>query len=163
MSYTEMMARFGLIPSDTANEFKHWGFPQPEAKPGEEVTPDVIVTALRERAESADATEIRETDLDIIKQYTATRQQGRLHLVIRTLDGDQVNEGNIKIVFGRTGRGEYIIPWTSDSIVEYMVDADTYLQDGRKRVRFMSVREVWHGEMKSFMVATPEVTNDPEE
>jgi hypothetical protein len=162
MSYTELLAKFGLIPKEVSSQFNNWGFPQPEAQEVPDVPPEAIVTALRERAEGQEATEIRETDLDILPEYTATRQSGKLHLVIRSLNTEVLNEGDIKITFGRTKRGDYIIPWTAEAITEYMVDPDSYLQDGRRRIRFKNVHEVWYGESKTFMVATPEEQDDHE-
>lgn len=161
MSYTELMARLNLLPKEVAAEFSRWGHPQPEGAASNE-TAEVVVTALRERIEGEEATDIRQTDLDVLHQYMDSRQTGRLHLVIKGLTGEEVSSGDLKIVFGKTPRGEYIIPWNHDSIEEYLVDHDTYLQDGRRRVRFKTTRELWYGESKAFVVATPEDTDDVE-
>ena len=156
MSISEVFSRIGVVDPQMLAELRRWGFPIPEAKsPGAAISDaNAAVQALREVIESEEAVAIRQTDMDILKQYTNTMKKGRLHLTVRDLRGEEINKGDFEVTFGRAG-SDYIIPWDNDSIEEFMLDDETYLQDGKRRVRFSTVRELCFGSTKAFMLCTP--------
>ena len=158
MSISEVFSRIGVVDPQMLAELRRWGFPIPEAKtPAASISDaDAAVQALREVIESEEAVAIKQTDMDILKQYTSSMKKGRLHLTVKDLRGEEINRGNFEVTFGRAyPSGDYIIPWDNESIEEFMLDGDTYLQDGKRRIRFNTVRELFFGDTKAFMICAP--------
>jgi hypothetical protein len=92
---------------------------------------------------------VRETDLEVIRQYAATTRVGTLHMEI-----DEDQQGDAEVTYGRTRLGEYIIAWQSDSIEDLLTNGLTYLIEDGKRVFFKDMRELFFGDRKVFMVCT---------
>src|SRR3972149_4268245 len=132
---TEAVTKAGLINEDMVRELQKWGLPVslPEVAPYEDR--EAAVQAIQEAIEDPGQVEVKQTDLDCLNQYLETRTEGKLHVVSGT------EKATFPISFGRTLMGEYIIPWRSNSIVELMVNGDTYLMDGKKKIYFQDVRE----------------------
>lgn len=158
MNISEVFSRIGVVDPHMLAELRRWGHPIPEATETTKAIVDLdsAVQAIREVVEGEEAILVRQTDMDVLKQYAATMRKGRLHLTVRGLRGDEINQGDFEVTFGRTRLGgDYIIPWDSESVEEFMLDEGTYLQDGKRRIRFESVKELFFGDTRAFMICTP--------
>jgi hypothetical protein len=116
-------------------------------------TPESIVQRLHEALESGEVVEIRATDVDIVNLWLRTRQKAKLHLPDPGKEGKTVA---INVEYCLNKMGEYVIPWTSEGIMDLMMDEDTYLKPvGSPRVHFADVRELFFGDHKAFIVLEP--------
>lgn len=151
MSISEVVARVGIIDPLMLAELRRWGFPIAETPEGTRIDdPEAAIEAIQEAIESEEQVEVRTTDLDVFKQYVETCKDGKLHLVARE------QHGEFTVSFGRTKYGnEYIIPWRTSSVEEFMTNGETYLLDGRRKIYFSDIREVFYGDVKAFMICTP--------
>ena len=145
--------RTGLLKASQLAEFYRWGL-LPD--PGREATPaPTSLAELNQQLEQALEEEhlaiIRETDLDILQRYLDTQRVGRLHITA----GEEKTA--FDVTHGRTLLGEYVLPWRGENIEELLTNGHTYLEDKEKKVFFSSVREVFFGETKCFLVCTPSV------
>jgi len=158
---TEVLDKLGVLPETTVKELARWpGGQLPPATYGEPAAAasgEEAVAAIRDVIEGEGQVELRETDPDLLRRYATSKRSGKLLLVIKDTRGNEVERSSFKIEFGQTSLGEYIIPWASESIAEYMLDPDTYLLVNSKKIKFINVREAYYGPEKVFMVATPEV------
>jgi hypothetical protein len=158
------VVRSGLISSEVLRELQRWGLPVALVSVPEEgvlENPKQIVDLIQNALEDADQVKINETDLDLLTRYLdpAYRKEGTL--VVK--DGKQ--KATSKVLYSVTPLGEYAIPWVSESIADFMTNGQTYLRfklsDGSSsRVTFSSVREVFFGDQKAFMVCTPGVADE---
>jgi len=140
----------GLIPESVIQELNRWGLPIEMVEEGEILnTPEAIVNRIQEALEGEDLVRIRDTDLDILRCYLSEQKQGILRVA-----GDN-ETANVEVSFCVTPMGEYVIPWRSESIREFMTDPRTYLKTDGKKIGFSDVRELFFGEHKAFMVCTP--------
>lgn len=152
------VVRAGIIPKESLAELQRWGLPVEELN-------DVIVSAetaqqaidiICDALDADDQTAIRESDLEIIKMWLNPENQieGKLQLPI---DG---RKSNFKVTFCRTRMGEYVIPWNSESVADFLLTVESllrYEEDGvKKKVHFLDVRELFVGDHKAFMVCTGE-------
>jgi hypothetical protein len=147
---TKAVLMSGAIDSGMLQELSKWKLPidTVEDKPYE--SPEEVIAAIEEALTGADQVELRTTDLDILKQYFRTCRPGKL--VLNTEGGN----GEIDIRFGVSSMGEYIIPWNADSIVEFILDKESYLLDVRRKVFMSEVQELYFGPDKVFMLCTPD-------
>lgn len=148
---TEAVARAGLVNEDMVKELQKWGLPVGLTESDFYPDKEAAVQAIQEAIEEPGQVEVKQTDLDCLRQYLETRSEAKLHVV------SGIEKATFPVSFGRTLMGEYIIPWRSNSIVELMTNGDTYLLDDKKKVYFQDVRELYFGDVKAFMVCTPSV------
>lgn len=151
MTISEIVARVGIIDKNMSAELRRWGFPIIELPEGERIDdPDVAIEAIQEAIESEEQIELRTTDLDVFRQFMETRKDGKLHLVVREQTGE------FSVSFGRMKHGDdYIIPWNTSSIEEFITNGDSYLIDGRRKIYFSACHELFYGDVKAFMICTP--------
>jgi hypothetical protein len=156
---TAAVLKSGIISPSMLAEFKRWKAPidVPEEMPDK---PPQSIEEAAEAIEKALQSEgyaiTRETDLEILPQYLSTQQNGTLHMEIYTDDPTVESMADIPIVFGRTPLGEYIIPWKSESIALELTNGACYLGTTEGNVAIQTVRELFYGEHKAFMVCTGE-------
>lgn len=149
-SVTLAVIKSGLVSKDTLRELNHWGLPIEMIEENEVLdTPEAIVGRIQEALEGEDLVKIRDTDLDVLRCYLTCQKQGMLRVA-----GDD-GVANVEVSYCVTPMGEYVIPWRSESIREYMTDPNTYLKADGGKVGFSDVRELFFGEHKAFMVCTP--------
>jgi adenine specific DNA methylase Mod len=94
----------------------------------------------------------------VLKQYLDTQMQGVLHVEIFVAETDTTNFADIPVSFGITPSIEYIIPYRSESITEEMTNGLTHLRSAREggpKIYFSSVRELFFGDTKAFLLCTP--------
>jgi hypothetical protein len=143
------MLASGLLPKENLAEFQRWGFLPPGEIPDipTPTNPEQLTANLEYALQQEDLVIIRETDLESLKHYLSTMRPGTLHVV----NGD--TSGDVTVMYGVNNFGEYILPWTSDGIEDILTNGETYLIDESKtRVYFSSVRELFYGEVKAFVV-----------
>jgi hypothetical protein len=118
--------------------------------------PEQVVQAIEEALQDEGLVLTRHTDLDAINLFLSTAKTGTLHVVIEAEDGPE-QVADIECFYGRTLMGDYIIKWHSDSIEDVMTNGKTHLKDmdDSQDVYFTSVREIFFGETKAFVVCTP--------
>jgi hypothetical protein len=147
------MVQSGLIDEDWLKQMRGWGLLSTPEEAEPITDPQVLVDRLREVIESREAVELRDTDLDIVRQYLAKREKGKLHVPNPEESGKTVP---LPVEFCRTVLGEYVIPWTSESIRDLLTDEQTYLKVvGRPRIQFQEVRELFYDRQRAFVVCTP--------
>lgn len=150
-SITRAIVRSGLIPTENLAEFRKWGLPIPkdEEIPPAPTDPEKLVQQLDQALQQEDMVIIRETDLNVVHTYLKTMKAGTLHLV---MDDDMVR-GEFPVAYGVTETGEYIMPWQAEAIDDMMVNGLTYLLTTEdKKVYFNTVRELFFGTQKAFML-----------
>jgi len=150
---TPIVIRAGILSADMVSELQRWGLPV-EFTDTDSVleTPDQVVEAIQEAIESRDLVELRDTDLDAIRQYVFHQTKGKLHLHDTITD----QSSQMECYYSKTSLGEYLIPWRAESIQALMTDPGSYLKEGSgQRVYFHDVRELFFGELKAFMVCVP--------
>ena len=143
----------GLIKGDWIEQLRRWGLLTTEAEVRPFTEPEEVAARIQQVLESSDVVEIRDTDLDIIQRYLSNREKGKLHV---PSPEDEMKTVPIPVEFCRSAMGEYVIPWTTESIRDLMLDEYTYLKPkGAPRVRFQEVRELLYDAKKAFMVCSP--------
>lgn len=147
---TQILIKAGIVPPETIALMHRWGMlVEPLDEGGAYDTPEAITEAIQEVVDRGETVKLRDTDLDIIKQYINNQQAGRLYLK----DEETGQRANAATFYCRTRLGEYVIPWRSESIVDLLIEPHSYLktEDGEK-VHFSDVRELFFGDEKAFMV-----------
>ena len=138
--------RAGLISPSAVAEIKRWGLPLDVEEVEEPATSaEEAIALIREALDAQSMVEIRDTDLDIMKAYLEHQERGRL----------VIKKEAIPVSFCKLRTGEYAIPWLSESISDLLLDGESHLKIGRKKVYLYDIREVFFGEMKAFMVCMP--------
>lgn len=148
------IAMSGALDQDMLRELVRWRLPGVVVpNDGSFKTPEEAIEAIEEAVTSANQVEVRVTDLDILKHFLLSRKDGKLHLV--TENG---TKGTWPVTFGtitRLGQQLYIIPWNSDTIEGMMTNGESYLLDGKVKIYFGEVTDLYFGEQKAFMLCTP--------
>jgi hypothetical protein len=143
----------GLVSKDSVEQLRRWGLLNNEAEVHNFTNPEDLVGRIRQVLESPDVVEMRDTDLDVIRRYLTTREKAKLHV---PSPDDKDKTVPLPVEFCKTRMGEYVIPWTSESIKDMLLDEKTYLKPvGKARVRFQDVRELFYDDHKAFVVCTP--------
>jgi hypothetical protein len=144
----------GIVDKDALAQLQRWGhLTDVEISADEAVTATGIAQRIIDAIESKDEIELRSTDLDIIKDYLKSRRRARLHVPSPEREGQTVG---IPVEYSSTKMGEIVIPWTSESINDQLLNEDTYLKPtGGPRIYFADVRELFYGDHKAFVVCTP--------
>jgi hypothetical protein len=145
----------GLIDPAVLEEMRRWGLhiETPEVEPAPK-TPEEVTARIQDALESEGYILVRETDLTVLEQYSQTATQGLMHLIFDD-DEEHLQDTTFPVSFGRTPLNEYILPWTSATIADVIVNGMTHLIDGPNEVYFKEVRELFFGDMKAFMICTP--------
>ena len=154
---TQVMVSCGLVDIDTVQQLKKWKMlSEDEVESWANTTmntPASIVQKIHDVLESEDLTEMRDTELDVVGLWLRTRQKAKLHVPSPDDRGESVS---FPVEYYINGLGEYVIPWTSESIRDLIIDENTYLKPlGKPRVQFMDVRELFYASTKAFIVCTP--------
>ena len=154
---TKAVVETGIVGGDALAQLQRWlqpGLPLEVPDDGEPLVSAVAVAQrIMEAVESEEAVEIRATDLDIVTQYLASRKKAKLHV---PNPEDPEKTVGIQVEYCRTRLGEVVIPWTSESINDTLLDERTYLKPvGEDRIYFADVRELFYGDHKAFMVCDP--------
>lgn len=148
-----VVLRSGIVPEEKIAEMKKWGLieeplesPYPPPADGKQ-----LVQQLDQALQDEDMVLIRETELESLNSYLSSQQLGQLHL----FDPETEIETDIQVVYGRTKVGEYVLPWSSESIEVMLTNGSTYLTNAQgERVFFTTVRELFFGQQKSFVVCS---------
>ena len=148
---TQAVLRAGLVSENQLAEMKRWAPPSldPDAEVSAPKSLDEAAGLVADALQSEGYVLMRETDLEVVKQYVDTTRRSILHVEVDDVKDD------IDVTFGRTPLGEYIVAWKSESIRDMMTNGVTYLVDGNVRVYFSDVRELFFGTEKAFMVCKP--------
>lgn len=150
---TEAVLRAGIIsPSQLAEMKRISPVIDREAQVGEPLDLEVAARIVSEALESEQYALVRETDLEVVRQYAETTTTGILHVEEGTESTD------FEVTYGRTPMGGFIIAWKSESIAGMMTNGQTYLVVGAERVFFKDVRELFFGAKKAFMVCSHSTT-----
>lgn len=154
----EVMTRGGVVQEDQLAEFRRWrlpGVPEEPVPTPQPLTLDEAASALRDLRQGIervlqdrDFVRTRFTDPDLLAQFTNTRTEGSIHVVIGTESAD------IEIVFGRTTTGAYIIPWSSEALEDALERGDAWLV-APSEVHFYSTNTFSYGSTKAFIVCAP--------
>lgn len=154
MKISDAVVNAGLVEPGQLKEYARWGMRMeaPE-KPVEKL--DDVLQLLHEALEGEEQVAVRETNMDVLKQYLDSQKKGKLHLY-----ASEDSSADIEVVFGKMAlTGEYLIPWQADSIQPMMTNGRSYLVDERRRIYFSDVRELYFGDTKAFMVCVPSDRN----
>ena len=156
---SKILVQAGVVSADSLQEFVRWGLPVPERveQSGNPLLADKSITlqsfleAMDHALEDQGYTLLRETELDVLQRFLATMRPAVLHLFAETS-----RDVLIRTMIGKQYTGEYIIPWSADSIVAWLTNGETYLEiEDEAPIYFSAVREAFYGENKAFVVCTP--------
>ena len=144
----------GIVDRDAIAQLQRWGFlTDVEIALEPAISAASLARRILDSMESEETVELRSTDLDIIKDYLSSRNRARLHVPSPEEPGKTVG---IPVEYSLTQMGEIVIPWTSESINDQLLNENTYLKPtGGSRIYFADVRELFYGEHKAFVVCTP--------
>lgn len=155
---TEAVLKSGIITPNMLQEMKR--FSPTLDRDAETSEPKELEEAARliaDALESAEYALVKETDLEVLRQYIDTSVEGFLH--IEALDAKPVE---VIVTYGRTKLGEYIIAWRGDSIADVITNGMTYLStlishpdEVPEDVYFRDMRELWFGDNKAFILCVP--------
>ena len=138
----------GIVPSNAVQELKRWGAPIPESIP--QYSFSDALDHIREAVEGYGGVELKQTDLDVLRQFPEKKMGGRLFYT------DAGKTKFTEVEFMVNSLGNYLIPWTEEDISDFMLDEGTYLKPtGQPRVYFMDVTDIYYGDRKLFMSCRP--------
>jgi hypothetical protein len=151
---TQAVLKAGLITPNMLREIKRFSPTiDCDAEVEEPKELEYAAKIIADALESQEYTLIRETDLDILRQYAEEHRAGTLHL-------ETLNEtAEFTITYCVSKTGEYIIAWTDEGSAEDLANGVTYLRTSSCDVFFKDVRELWYGEKKAFAVCIPSGVN----
>lgn len=145
----------GALDANMLKELTRWKLPGVTLPAeGQFTTPEEAVEAIEEAMTGRELVEVRVTDLDVLKCYLQSRKDGKLRIV----NDERGTSGSWPVVFGvikRPRHTDYILPWNSDSIEALLTNGQSYLLDGKKKVYFSLVTELYFGDQKAFILCTP--------
>jgi hypothetical protein len=148
---TEAVLKAGLVSPSMLREMKRISpVIDPEAEAEEPKSLEEAVKLIDDALQSEQYVLVRETDLEVVRQYADTVRTTVLHVEVE--DG---TESDMDVTYGKTPLGEFIIAWKSESIRDMMTNGLTYLVENGTHVFFKDVRELFFGEQKAFMVCVP--------
>lgn len=158
-SMIEAVLKAGVIDANTLAQFKKFGAPiDPDAQVEEPKDLETAAAIIGDVLESEGYVVVRETDLQVFNQYVETSQKGMLHLaVVSDVEPSGLTTTDIEITYGKTKMGELIIAWHTESIEDLLTDGNSYLEAEGVRIFFNSVRELYFGNIKAFMVCSVSV------
>lgn len=151
---TAAILRTGIIDKNMLREQRRFGAPIEEPPPDEVPveTPEAVATIIEEALQSEGLVLTRETDLEVLRDYTESNRRAVLHLELQ----DGTAKSDVEVTVGQTKGGDYIIPCLGESIMELMTNGASYLMDpnikGENKVFFDSVRDLFFGNVRAFMV-----------
>lgn len=157
---TNVILRSGIIPPESIREFQKWGMMVPDEIPAPPTTPEELITQIDQALQDEDLVVIRQTDLSAASLYLTSAKPAVLHLVNDVLG----TQGDVVVHVARNEMKEYMLPWQSTSIEDLLINGKTYLVVDDKKVYFSSVRELFFGTTKAFLVCqvSREEPHDPE-
>jgi hypothetical protein len=151
----------GLVSLDSLAELRRWGVAVEvqEVQPIEDL--DEVVTILREALEGSEQVRLQEADIDVLRRFLDPDRQRKGNLTVK----GEGTSSTFPITFCVTRMGEYAMPWKSESIRDMMILGDSFLRftdsEGKEHtVYFMDSRESYFGERCTFMICTPETSNE---
>lgn len=153
-SLKEEMVLSGAVDKDMVAELQSFAAPLDElldiewdTKPK---TAEEALTRIQEAIMSRDQVEIRATDLNIMRRYLENQEEGKLHLT----DSKTGQKTSFKVIFAWSEMKEIILPWRSDNIEDLLIDPDSFLRTGGKKLYFGTVQELYFGKQKTFLLCT---------
>lgn len=147
---TVLMA--GILPPEVVEQMQRWGcIPREvEVQASSTLNEEKTAEMLRMALDSDAVTELRDTDLDIVKFYLENKQRARLYLP----EGGDASY--VEVFYCLTSLGEIVIPWQGENIRDLLLDNQSYLKPpGGAPVYFADVRDLYFGETKAFIVCQP--------
>lgn len=163
MTMTKAVLKAGLITPNMLREMKRFSpFIDRDAEVEEPKELEAAAKIIADALESQEYTIVRETDLDVLRQYIESHVDGTLH--VEDVAEEEPMEFEVSYCVAKTG--EYIIAWTADSIADLLTNGATYLRTAVgsngfiRDVHFKDVRELWYGEKKAFVVCVPRESSD---
>jgi len=146
------IAKSGILDGPMLEEFRKWGvFPEVESGPPPR-TAEEVVRSLQAALESEGLVLEKVTDLEVLHQFIHTQEVGVLHMIVDT------EEGDFRVVYGRTPLGEYIFSWFGEAVAEEIINGLSYLTTAAdEKVYFQTLREFYYGDQKTFMVCTQDI------
>lgn len=146
---TEAIALSGALDPAMLSEILKWKLPTdvPDGEPYR--TADEAVAAIEEAQTGYDQVEIRVSDPDVMKHYVRTRKHGKLHVVM-----DDASD-TFDWEFGMTPTGEYILQWNDGTATDVLCNGETYLLDGKRKVFFSRVQDLYFGDKRMFISCSP--------
>lgn len=146
---TEAIALSGALDQAMLGEILKWRLPAtvPEGEPY--TTADEAVAAIEDAQSSYDQVEIRVSDPDALRHYMTTRKPGKLRVVMEdatsTFDWE----------YGVTPMGDYILRWNDGTNTDVLCNGETCLLDGKRKVFFGRVQDLYFGDQRMFILCTP--------
>ena len=161
-SIVSKLAASGLIPEDMLQQFYKWKMLTTHAAADDTNTAQDIVETVIGILDTEGMTLIRETDLNIVRQYLSTQNIGQL--VIKEGDsGEQTTV--VDVSFGRTLLGEVVIPWRGgDQVLDLITNGHTYLStvvgEHLQFTYFSNAKSAYFGDMQAFILCQPSSVED---
>lgn len=153
-----ILLKTGIINEDSLKEFRKWRLPLPEEPDrgnpllaDRNYTVEGLIEAIEQAMQDEGYVLTRETDLDVLMDFLRDAPRPA-SLFIHTEQHDGVE---IKTMVGRRRTGEFILPWNADSINDWLTNGESYLLVDGKKVFFGNVKELFYGDRKAFLLATP--------
>lgn len=148
---TKAVLKAGIITPNMLREMKRFSPTlEQDAEVEEPKELELAAKIIADALESEGYSLVKETDLDVLRQYMEKNTTGSLHLEAVAGEPTDVN-----VTYAMSKTGEFIIAWNSDSIADELVMGTTFLETVMGIIMFKDVRELWYGDKKAFMVCIP--------
>lgn len=147
------IVELGLVDPGVLEQVRRWGYPVGSAVfggCGQQVSDaDDVVSRLREALESKSQVEVRESDLDLTRQYLREQRAGKL--LVKTEGRTAV----INVTFYKTVFGEYAMPWGAvQRHMNELLTGAARLRVGGESVPLHGARVVHLGDEPAFVVCS---------
>lgn len=144
----KVVQQAGLVGQDTVIELRRWGSPVIASSSGPDISADIVPLLIERAMQEQDFVQVRETDLEVLKQYLNTQDVGMLRL-----EDIRGNVDGVNIIFGKTAQGEYIIPWIDETVTDACINCLVSLHVPNSGwVTLRNPRELYYGERKMFTI-----------
>jgi predicted transcriptional regulator len=151
---TKAIIETGLVDEHNIEQLRRWGLLTTVAEVQNYKDPEVIIQRIREAIEGEDAVELRDTDLDLIKEFLAHKEKGKLCVPVSEEEDKKIV--SLPVEYCATELGEIVIPWASEGIEDLLLHPKTHMKlSGGEKITFSSVREIFYDRRKAFVVCSP--------
>lgn len=150
----------GLVDDETLAQFRRWRLIPEDLGPIQNRSPDEVVESIQDALEDEGQTQLKTTDLDILRYYTDPENQVRGQLVLLDHQERRATKTIVfaiqKLVNSEQDESEsYILPWISEEVTDLILNGHSYLRwkdDRSHRVYMLDMEDLYIGDVKMFTV-----------
>ena len=148
---SELLKAVGLVDAVVVQEFTRWGMPNVGVTPDSDAPLDFseALQKLHEALEENAGVDMKETDLNAVRQFFDKRRIGTMVLS----HGGQ--SGSTEVAYAVSLTGEYMFPFKATSFTDLVANGESYLLADGKKIFLRDPRELYYGGTQVFVSYTP--------